>query len=86
MVGRGGFEPPKVRTTRFTVWPIWPLWNLPLYAKIVRELPRARAVLPGPARGLTSVAHAREQAPPATFAASNIHCDERPLPAEPPAG
>ncbi len=30
MVGRGGFEPPKVRTTRFTVWPIWPLWNLPL--------------------------------------------------------
>ncbi len=30
LVGRGGFEPPKVRTTRFTVWPIWPLWNLPL--------------------------------------------------------
>ena len=29
LVGRGGFEPPKVRTTRFTVWPIWPLWNLP---------------------------------------------------------
>ena len=28
-VGRDGFEPPKVKTSRFTVCPIWPLWYLP---------------------------------------------------------
>ena len=30
-VGKDGFEPPKVKTSRFTVCPIWPLWYLPLY-------------------------------------------------------
>ena len=29
IVGRDGFEPPKVKTSRFTVCPIWPLWYLP---------------------------------------------------------
>ena len=29
LVGRDGFEPPKVKTSRFTVCPIWPLWYLP---------------------------------------------------------
>ena len=28
-VGEDGFEPPKVKTSRFTVCPIWPLWYLP---------------------------------------------------------
>ena len=28
-VGKDGFEPPKVKTSRFTVCPIWPLWYLP---------------------------------------------------------
>ena len=28
-VGADGFEPPKVKTSRFTVCPIWPLWNTP---------------------------------------------------------
>ena len=28
-VGTDGFEPPKVKTSRFTVCPIWPLWNMP---------------------------------------------------------
>ena len=29
IVGADGFEPPKVKTSRFTVCPIWPLWNTP---------------------------------------------------------
>ena len=29
VVGADGFEPPKVKTSRFTVCPIWPLWNTP---------------------------------------------------------
>src|SRR5215470_564063 len=29
VVGRGGFEPPKVGTSRFTVCPLWPLGYLP---------------------------------------------------------
>ena len=29
LVGADGFEPPKVKTSRFTVCPIWPLWNTP---------------------------------------------------------
>ena len=28
-VGSDGFEPPKVKTSRFTVCPIWPLWYSP---------------------------------------------------------
>ena len=28
-VGEDGFEPPKVKTSRFTVCPIWPLWYSP---------------------------------------------------------
>ena len=28
-MGADGFEPPKVKTSRFTVCPIWPLWNTP---------------------------------------------------------
>ena len=31
VVGADGFEPPKVKTSRFTVCPIWPLWNTPLF-------------------------------------------------------
>ena len=35
-VGEDGFEPPKVKTSRFTVCPIWPLWYSPIAsAKIV---------------------------------------------------
>ena len=30
-VGADGFEPPKVKTSRFTVCPIWPLWNTPYF-------------------------------------------------------
>ena len=34
-VGADGFEPPKVKTSRFTVCPIWPLWNTPnFYFKV----------------------------------------------------
>ncbi len=29
-VGEDGFEPPKVKTSRFTVCPIWPLWYSPV--------------------------------------------------------
>ena len=29
LVGEDGFEPPKVKTSRFTVCPIWPLWYSP---------------------------------------------------------
>ena len=29
-VGADGFEPPKLKSSRFTVCPIWPLWNTPL--------------------------------------------------------
>ena len=29
VVGEDGFEPPKVKTSRFTVCPIWPLWYSP---------------------------------------------------------
>ena len=28
-VGADGFEPPKLKSSRFTVCPIWPLWNTP---------------------------------------------------------
>ena len=31
-MGTDGFEPPKVKTSRFTVCPIWPLWNMPILA------------------------------------------------------
>ena len=35
-VGADGFEPPKVKTSRFTVCPIWPLWNTPnTYFKVL---------------------------------------------------
>ena len=30
-VGGEGFEPPKVKTSRFTVCPSWPLWYPPKY-------------------------------------------------------
>ncbi len=29
-VGADGFEPPKLKSSRFTVCPIWPLWNTPV--------------------------------------------------------
>ena len=29
VVGADGFEPPKLKSSRFTVCPIWPLWNTP---------------------------------------------------------
>ena len=32
LVGAGGFEPPKLKSNRFTVCPIWPLWNAPIYS------------------------------------------------------
>ncbi len=34
LVGRDGFEPPKVKTSRFTVCPIWPLWYLPNFMSV----------------------------------------------------
>ena len=33
LVGEDGFEPPKVKTSRFTVCPIWPLWYSPKIPK-----------------------------------------------------
>ena len=35
LVGAGGFEPPKLKSNRFTVCPIWPLWNAPIYDLIL---------------------------------------------------
>ena len=32
LVGAGGFEPPKLKSSRFTVCPHWPLGNTPLYS------------------------------------------------------
>ena len=61
LVGRGGFEPPKVRTTRFTVWPIWPLWNLPALI-----CPRRPVPCPGlTSRGIPEGHPSSEQATPA---------------------
>ena len=31
LVGAGGFEPPKLKSSRFTVCPHWPLGNTPIY-------------------------------------------------------
>ena len=31
-MGEDGFEPPKVKTSRFTVCPIWPLWYSPVFS------------------------------------------------------
>ena len=31
-VGADGFEPPKLKSSRFTVCPIWPLWNTPNFS------------------------------------------------------
>ena len=38
-VGKDGFEPPKVKTSRFTVCPIWPLWYLPNLSYIADREP-----------------------------------------------
>src|SRR5215475_9650976 len=47
MVGRGGIEPPKVGTSRFTVCPLWPLGYLPengmWYANSLQTLENAGA-------------------------------------------
>ena len=32
LVGAGGFEPPKLKSSRFTVCPHWPLGNTPRYS------------------------------------------------------
>ena len=32
LVGAGGFEPPKLKSSRFTVCPHWPLGNTPIYS------------------------------------------------------
>ena len=37
-VGEDGFEPPKVKTSRFTVCPIWPLWYSPLHKLLPSRL------------------------------------------------
>ncbi len=62
-MGRGGFEPPKVRTTRFTVWPIWPLWNLPLQAAPPRELGSAAVAPIGHRRPASARTAARRTTP-----------------------
>ena len=31
LVGAGGFEPPKLKSSRFTVCPHWPLGNTPIF-------------------------------------------------------
>ena len=31
LVGAGGFEPPKLKSSRFTVCPHWPLGNTPRF-------------------------------------------------------
>ena len=31
-MGADGFEPPKLKSSRFTVCPIWPLWNTPKFS------------------------------------------------------
>ena len=36
-VGADGFEPPKLKSSRFTVCPIWPLWNTPFVATRLRR-------------------------------------------------
>ena len=41
-VGEDGFEPPKVKTSRFTVCPIWPLWYSPNCDAKVGKLPESR--------------------------------------------
>ncbi len=38
VVGEDGFEPPKVKTSRFTVCPIWPLWYSPLFIASLCEV------------------------------------------------
>ena len=37
LVGAGGFEPPKLKSSRFTVCPHWPLGNTPIFSS--RPLP-----------------------------------------------
>ena len=32
LVGAGGFEPPKLKSSRFTVCPHWPLGNTPIFS------------------------------------------------------
>ena len=40
VVGEGGFEPPKLKSNRFTVCPLWPLGNSPLtYSDILPAKP-----------------------------------------------
>ena len=36
LVGAGGFEPPKLKSSRFTVCPHWPLGNTPIFIFTVR--------------------------------------------------
>ena len=47
LVGAGGFEPPKLKSSRFTVCPHWPLGNTPIFFCVRRAdclyiLPRAK--------------------------------------------
>ena len=35
MVGDGGFEPPKLKSSRFTVCPLWPLGKSPKNKNII---------------------------------------------------
>ena len=41
-VGEDGFEPPKVKTSRFTVCPIWPLWYSPFLSLLSDSNQRPR--------------------------------------------
>ena len=34
LVGAGGFGPPKLSSSRFTVCPLWPLGNAPLFSRV----------------------------------------------------
>ena len=56
-MGEDGFEPPKVKTSRFTVCPIWPLWYSPVFSFlsgdffirlliVSRSLPSGNSLLP----------------------------------------
>ena len=39
LVGAGGFEPPKLKSSRFTVCPHWPLGNTPIFNSQSHRLP-----------------------------------------------
>ena len=46
LVGAGGFEPPKLKSSRFTVCPHWPLGNTPIFFS--QSVPDCLYILPLP--------------------------------------